>query len=338
MTTTPRITIVGDGQMGLAMADALHSAGAAVTLWGHDPAEVNALARDRVSPRLPDLTLPGPVALTSDLPAACESAELLLSAVPTQFLRPVWSTLAGTLDPDLPIVSASKGVELKTLLTPTRIIASALSESDGRRPLAALSGPTIAAELARRLPATMVAASAYPDLAERTQRLLDVPWLRVYASDDPLGVEIAGAVKNVIAIAAGVVDGLNLGANAKSALLARGLAEIARLGARLGARPDTFFGVAGVGDLATTCFSPEGRNRSCGEALGQGESLDDYTARTKSVVEGVATTKAVTAWSIRLGVDMPITHAVHAVLFENTPPRDAIGLLMNRPVGEERLV
>ena len=342
MTTTPRITIVGDGQMGLAMADALHTAGAAVTLWGHDPAEVNALARDRVSPRLPDLTLPEPVALTSDLPAACDGAELLLSAVPTQFLRPVWATLAGALPEDLPIVSASKGVELKTLLTPTRIIASALAdaaeEPDGRRPLAALSGPTIAAELARRLPATMVAASAHPDLAERVQTLLDVPWLRVYASDDPLGVEIAGAVKNVIALAAGVVDGLNLGANAKSALLARGLAEITRLGARLGARPDTFFGVAGVGDLATTCFSPEGRNRACGEALGKGETLDAYLERTSDVVEGVATTKAVTAWSIRVGVDMPITHAVHAVLFENTPPKDAIGMLMNRPAGEERLV
>jgi len=338
MTTPPRITVVGDGQMGLAMADALHTAGASVALWGHDPAEIDALAGSRTSPRLPALTLPESVELSTDLAAACDGADLLLSAVPTQFLRPVWSPLAGKLPDDLHIVSASQGVELKTLLTPTRIIASALNEPESARPLAALSGPTIAAELARRLPATMVAASAHPDLAEETQRLLDVPWLRVYASDDPLGVEIAGAVKNVIAIAAGVVDGLDLGANAKSALLARGLAEIARLGARLGARPDTFFGVAGVGDLATTCFSPEGRNRSCGEALGKGEKLDDYLERTTDVVEGVATTKAVTAWSIRLGVDMPITHAVHAVLFENTPPKDAIGLLMNRPVGEERLV
>lgn len=336
--TNPRTVILGDGQMALVAADALITQGASVVLWSHDADALRALAESRTSPRLEGFTLPESVETNPDINAALTNADLVLSAIPTQFLRPVWSPLKGTLAEGVPIVSVAKGVELKTLLTPTRIIADALDEPDEARPLAALSGPTIAHELAQRLPATMVAASAHAHLAEQVQSLFGAPWLRIYASDDPLGVEIAGAVKNVIALAAGICDGLKLGSNAKSALLSRGLAEIARLGARAGAKPDTFFGVAGVGDLATTCFSPYGRNRSCGEALGSGESLDDYLARTGSVVEGVPTTKAVTAWSIRLGVDMPITHAVHAVLFENITPREAIGLLMERPVGEERLV
>jgi len=336
--TTPRIAILGDGQMALVAADALIEQGASVVLWSHDAPALADLARTRRSPRLENFTLPEPVETQPDATAAILNADLILSAVPTQFLRPVWTPLAGQLAQNIPVVSVAKGVEVKTLLTPTRVIADAMGEAEDARPLAALSGPTIAHELALRLPATMVAASAHADLAERVQGLFGAPWLRIYASDDPRGVEIAGAVKNVIALAAGVVDGLDLGSNAKSALLSRGLAEIARLGATLGAKPETFFGVAGVGDLATTCFSPFGRNRSCGEALGKGESLDDYLAREDCVVEGVPTTKAVTAWSIRLGVDMPITHAVHAILFEEMAPRDAIGLLMERPVGEERLV
>jgi glycerol-3-phosphate dehydrogenase (NAD(P)+) len=332
------ITILGDGQMALVASDALACAGAKCRLWSHDAEALAELGKTRRSPRLESFTLDASVETEPDIEKAVRDADLVLSAIPTPFLRDVWAPLAGKLDAELPVVSVTKGVEVRTLLTPTQIIADALAEETDRRPLAVLSGPTIAAELAERKPATMVAASAHHDLAETVQRLFNTPWLRIYTSDDPLGVEIAGAVKNVIAIAAGAVDGLDLGANAKSALLARGLAEIARLGAKLGAKPDTFWGVAGVGDLATTCFSPHGRNRSCGEALGKGQTLDEYLASTSSVVEGVKTTKSVTAWSIRLGVDMPITHAVHAVLFESVPPKEAIGMLMNRPVGEERLV
>ena len=331
-------TILGDGQMALVAADALAATGWDIRIWGHDAGDLAALGAERTSPRLPGFTLPPAVTTEPDLAAAVEGASLIVSAIPTQFLRGVWSRLVKTIPADVAVVSVSKGVELQTLLTPTRAIADALGEAEDARPYAALSGPTIAHELMEHKPATMVAASAHSYLAERTQRAFGAPWMRIYASDDPLGVEIAGAVKNIIAIAAGVVDGLGLGSNAKSALLSRGLAELTRFGAALGARPDTFFGIAGVGDLATTCFSPHGRNRSCGEALGSGEPLDDYLERTQSVVEGVATTRAVTAWSIRLGVDMPITHAVHAVLFENTPPEDAIGMLMDRPVGHERLV
>jgi glycerol-3-phosphate dehydrogenase (NAD(P)+) len=337
-TTRTRVAILGDGQMALAAADALAFTGAQCVVWSHDAEALESLDRTRRSPRLEDFTLDESVSTEPDLEQAVAGADLILSAIPTPYLRQVWTPLADKIDRAVPVVSVTKGIEIKTLLTPTQIVADALAEASDARPYAVLSGPTIAAELARRLPATMIAASASRDLAEHVQALFAAPWLRVYTSDDPLGVEIAGAVKNVIAIAAGAIDGLDLGVNAKSALLARGLAEIARLGARVGATPETFFGVAGVGDLATTCFSPHGRNRTCGEALGRGESLDDYLARTSSVVEGVKTTRAVTAWSIRLGVDMPITHAVHAVLFENVPPKEAIQMLMTRPVGEERLV
>jgi glycerol-3-phosphate dehydrogenase (NAD(P)+) len=203
--------------------------------------------------------------------------------------------------------------------------------------VAVLSGPTIAAELARRLPATMVAAAADPALAERVQRTFAMPWLRIYTNGDVMGVEIAGAAKNVVALAAGMVDGMELGSNAKSALLARGLAEIVRLGTALGARPETFFGIAGVGDLATTCFSPEGRNRSCGEALGRGEPLAQYLARTNSVVEGLATAHAILALAGRHGVEMPIVRAVESIVFHGKRPSDAIRDLMGREAGAERV-
>jgi len=200
-----------------------------------------------------------------------------------------------------------------------------------------LSGPTIAAELAKRLPATMVAAADDITTAARVQELFGASWMRIYRLDDLVGVEIAGATKNVIALAAGMIDGLQLGFNAKSALLSRGLAEIARLGAAMGARVDTFFGVAGVGDLATTCFCPEGRNRTCGERLGRGETLDSILESTSSVVEGVATTRSVAQLAADRGVDMPITAAVQEVLFNKLSPRDAIPTLMTREPKAEKI-
>jgi glycerol-3-phosphate dehydrogenase (NAD(P)+) len=228
------------------------------------------------------------------------------------------------------IVSVTKGIENRTLLRPTQVIADAIgggaaelrSATAPPITLCALSGPSIAAELARRMPASLVAASDDQGCACLVQDYLHVPWLRVYRNDDVLGVEMAGATKNVIALAAGMIDGLEAGANAKSALLARGLAEIARLGVAMGAKLDTFFGVAGVGDLATTCFSPEGRNRTCGERLARGETL-----QTKSVME----------LAQRHRVDMPITQAVHAILFEGLSPQNAIRELMSRQLKAEHV-
>jgi glycerol-3-phosphate dehydrogenase (NAD(P)+) len=234
-------------------------------------------------------------------------------------------------------------VENDTLLRPTQIIADVMQgpggdDPDGPpRPLACLSGPTIATELVRRLPATMTAASDDPEFAARVQALFSSSWMRVYTNPDLLGVELAGATKNVIAIAAGIIDGLHAGYNAKSALLARGLAEIARLGSAMGASRETFFGVAGVGDLATTCFCPEGRNRSCGEALGKGQTLEAYLESIPFVVEGVATSRSVSDLARKYRVDMPITQAVQSVLFEKLDPLKAISMLMSRELKGEQI-
>ena len=331
---TERIAIVGDGQMGLVLAEQLAHVGTEVTLWGRDRARVDELAATRRSERrLPGFVLPDAVGVTADDAALFDGATLAINCIPTQFIRPIWQRLGKTSPPaDLPVVSVSKGIENETLLRPTQVIADATGDDPAKpaRPLCALSGPTIATELAEHKPATLVAASVSSALAHRVQDLMTAPWVRIYRNDDLIGVEIAGAGKNVVALAAGMIDGLEAGFNAKSALLARGLAEIARLGAAMGARTDTFFGVAGVGDLATTCFCPHGRNRTCGERLGRGESLDSILASSASVVEGVATTRSVTQLATAHSVDMPITSAVHEILFGGLAPRDAIASLMQR--------
>lgn len=350
-----RITILGLGQMGLVCSTMLHDAAKAaaagspsggqpspveIILWGHSEEEAGALAQTRTSARLPGFELPDAVRVARSDADALIGASLIVSAIPVQFMRSAWERLRPYVGPPeaTAVVSVAKGVENNTLLRPTQIIAQVLADDpDARpRPIGVLSGPTIAAELARCLPATMVAASDHPGFAARLQATFSTSWLRVYTNEDTLGVELAGATKNIIAIAAGILDGLDAGNNAKSALLARGLAEIARLGVAMGASRDTFFGIAGVGDLATSCFSPEGRNRSCGEALGRGTSLKDYLANSKSVVEGVATTRSVRELAHRQRVEMPIVEAVHAVLFEALDPIDGIGRLMSRGLKSER--
>lgn len=332
-----RVAIVGEGQMGLVIAAMLASRGTPVRLWGPFPEAVEALARTRTSARLEALRLDAAVEVTADGRRALADATLVVNAIPTQFVRPAWAPLAGALAPGVPVVSVTKGIEEGTLLRPSEILAQVVAPGRAAPPLAVLSGPTIAAELARRLPATMVSASEDAELALRVQRAFGMPWLRIYTNDDIVGVEIAGAAKNVVALAAGMIDGLEMGSNAKSALLARGLAEIVRLGTALGARPETFFGIAGVGDLATTCFSPEGRNRSCGEAIGRGEPLDAYLRRTSSVVEGVATAHAILALATRHGVEMPIVRAVESILFHGKHPKEAIRDLMGREARAERV-
>ncbi len=337
-----RVTILGCGQMGLVCAGMLTARGRAspapiVTIWGHAEDEVAELSQLRRSTRLPDFELDPAVRVALDDASALRDAQLIVSAVPVQHTRSAWARLRPHIPAGAGVVSVAKGIENKTLLRPTQIIAEALGDDpDGRpRPLGCLSGPTIATELARCLPATMIAASDDPAFADLIQRLFTTSWMRIYTKPDLLGVELAGATKNVIAIAAGVLDGLQAGANAKSALLARGLAEITRLGVAMGASPDTFFGIAGVGDLATTCFSPHGRNRSCGEALGRGARLDEYIESSPYVVEGVATTRAVVALAEKYRVEMPITEAVHRVLFEGLDPLEAIGRLMSRGMKDE---
>lgn len=334
-----RIVILGDGQMSLVLADALAFNRVPVRIWSPFAADAATLQTERFSPRLAGFRLPDGVEVTSSDESIFADAAMVISAIPTQFLRSVWDRLCQPYGDAAasPIVSVTKGIENGTGLRPTQVIADALALPDTDPRLCVLSGPSVAAELARRLPASLVAAAFDSRLATRLQDLFKGTWLRIYSLDDVIGVEVAGATKNVIALAAGIIDGVKAGDNAKSALLARGLAEIARLGAAMGARVETFFGVAGVGDLATTCFSPEGRNRTCGERLGRGEKLEDVLASMKSVVEGVPTTRSLVELATRLKVEMPITRAVHAILFESLAPGDAIRGLMGREQKAERV-
>jgi len=326
------IAIIGDGAMATVCAKLLTANGHPVRLWSAFALQAEQLAAERENRRfLPGVAIPEAVQITADDAEAFAGAAWAVSAVPTQFIRGVWARLKGRYPAGLPICSVAKGIENDTLLRPTQVLAEVLTGSaDSAGPLAAISGPCIAPEVAAGQPTTVVAASTQPQLARRVQQLFTAPSLRVYTNADLLGVEIAAATKNVIAIAAGILDGLAAGDNAKAALLTRGLAEITRLGVAMGGRRETFAGLAGLGDLVTTCVSPHGRNRSLGEAIGKGKTLAEALAATASVVEGVATTTSVLALASRHGVEMPITRAVGEVLFAGKAPREAIADLMTR--------
>jgi glycerol-3-phosphate dehydrogenase (NAD(P)+) len=332
-----RIGIIGDGAMGTLCAIILSEAGHDVRLWSAFPDAAERLARTRENARFfPGFRLPEGVEVTGDDAEALAGADLAVSAVPTQFVRRVWRRLAPHCPAALPVCSVAKGIENDTLLRPTQVLADVLGRRHGAGgPLAALSGPCIAPEVARKLPATVTVAADAPGLARRVQQGFARPYFRVYTNDDLVGVETAGAVKNVIAIAAGILDGLEAGHNAKAALLTRGLAEITRLGVAMGARAETFAGLAGMGDLVTTCFSPVGRNRSFGEAVGRGRTPAEAQAATASVVEGVATTISAVALAGRHRVEVPIMRAVHDVLFGGVAPREAVHQLMTRPLKAE---
>ena len=335
MKDASSIVVAGDGQMGLVMASIALEAGAtSVTVWGPFSDQVKKLAQTRVSDRLPGWVVPEGISFSDD-PAIFSGAEITVNAIPTQFIRSTWSRIAPHLDADVLGGSTAKGLESDTGKRPSEILVEA-TERPGLAE-ATISGPTIASELMQRLPAVMLAASPDPLQAARAHDVFGTKWLRIYESDDLIGVELAGALKNVIALAAGMCDGLGLGFNAKSALLARGLAEMSRFGIAAGAKRETFFGVAGVGDLATTCFSPDGRNRSCGEAIGKGASLDEYIAESRCVVEGVPTVSSVLRQAEAYEIDMPITRAIGRILFDSVSPKAAIAELMQRPATDEGL-
>lgn len=336
------IAIIGDGGMGTVMSMLLCDKGIAVRMWGYDReqlAQIKALRENKKF--LPGYSLPESLEFEPDDARIMASADLIVSAVPCQFMRRVWTRLRDHVPEGVPIVSVAKGIENDTLLRPTQILAEILPSSPkskkqgGREKLAVLSGPTIADELARKLPATACAASADEALAEQVQRTFSVPWFRVYTNTDVVGVELAGAMKNIIAIAAGIIDGTGAGDNAKAALLTRGLAEITRLGIAMGASPQTFSGLTGLGDLVTTCISPTGRNRSFGERIGKGQTVEQAQHANESVVEGIATCKSVVALARRHSIEMPITQAVYEVLFENKPVQKAITDLMKRQLRAE---
>ncbi len=328
-----KITVLGSGAMATACSVLLaeHKA-QEVALWGHNPAHVEEMCRYRENRRLlPGVPIPDRVAITADIRTAVADSDLLVMAIPTRYLRATLSELAPFLDADRPVVSVAKGLEVDTFMRPSEVIADIL----GSRAVVALGGPSHAEEIARRLPASVVAASGDVVLARRVQEIFTTDRFRVYTNPDIIGVELGGALKNVIAIAAGICDGLGYGDNAKSALMTRGLVEMTRFGTALGAERKTFYGLAGMGDLITTCVSPYGRNRRVGERLGQGESLADIESSMEAVAEGVTTTRSVFELAEQRGIEMPITNEVYQVLFEGKSPEEATNALMMRPLREE---
>lgn len=331
-----KATVIGTGAMGTVMAQILAANNVNVALLGRRSELVERLlvARENTE-HLPGVRLPERVYPTVDARRALSHTELVISTTPCQHLREAWGVYGAYLPPRTPVCSASKGIEAGTLLRPSEVIAACVRDA---APLAVLSGPSVAPEVARCLPATVVVACADDAVGAMVRDALSTTWFRVYTSRDVLGVEVAGAMKNVIAIAAGILDGLHAGDNAKAALLTRGLVEMTRLGVRLGANPETFVGLAGIGDLITTCVSPLGRNRTAGEQISLGKSLEDVVRESRSVIEGVPTTRAVLELAARVGVELPITQAVAAVLFEGKPPLAALSELMSRPhKAEQRL-
>jgi glycerol-3-phosphate dehydrogenase (NAD(P)+) len=303
-----------------------------VRVWARSEEHAREIREHRENRRLlPGIRVPESICVTADILEAVRSADLLIVAIPTRYLRDTLSGLAPHLTQNRPVVSVVKGLENDTFLRPSEIITEVL----GSRAVVALGGPSHAEEIARRLPATVVAASGDLALARRVQQMFSTDRFRVYTNPDLIGVELAGALKNVIAIAAGICDGLGFGDNAKSALMTRGIVEMTRFGVALGAEAATFNGLAGIGDLITTCISPYGRNRLVGERLGRGESLEAILASMEAVAEGINTTHSVFDLSEQRGIEMPITAEVHAALFEGKSPEAATRELMMRPPREE---
>ena len=329
------VSIIGDGGMGTVLGMLLCEKNIPVRIWGYDREQLAQIEKERENKKfLPGHKLPENLIFEPDDKRIMPGADIIISAVPCQFIRPVWARLKDYVPESVPIISVAKGIENQTLQRPTQILAEILCLTDNNR-LAVLSGPTIADELASKLPATACAASCNEKLAKKVQATFSTDWLRVYTNTDIVGVELAGAMKNIIAIAAGIIDGTGAGNNAKAALVTRGLAEITRLGIACGAQKHTFAGLTGLGDLVTTCISPQGRNRSFGERIGKGQTVEQAQKATESVVEGIATCKSVVELAGQLNVEIPITQAIYDVIFLKKSLQAAIKQLMKRQLKAE---
>jgi len=329
-----RVSVIGAGTWGATLADLLARQGHAVTLWEFFPAAADALRAGRKLPVLPQLKLHDAVRVTSDLNEALDGARVAVSAVPSEFVRNTWRAVqkSGAWPRDAWVVSVTKGIENETFKRMSEVIVDELPAAQRR--VAALTGPSHAEEVAGGLPTAIVAAGPAA-LAAKTQQIFTTDNFRVYTSDDLIGVEIGGAVKNIYAVACGIADGLGLGDNTKAAVMTRGLNEMARLGVALGAKGATFFGLAGVGDLIVTCGSRHSRNRSVGEKIGRGMTLRDALAEMKMVAEGVPAAQSVHALAWRLKVDMPIVNEIYHCLFEGKSAKESLRDLMVRPVSAE---
>jgi glycerol-3-phosphate dehydrogenase (NAD(P)+) len=328
-----KCAVIGAGAWGTALATLLADNGHPTVVWAYEPDVAEAINAAHANPRfLPGVQLHPELRATADHATSVVEAELIVYATPSHVLRDVSSSARAWMSPNATLVVATKGIERERLALMTDVIA----EEFPGHPVVALSGPSFASEVAARQPTAIVAASTDEAAARRAQEALSSPSFRVYTHDDVIGAELAGALKNVMAVATGISDGLELGYNARAALITRGLAEIMRLGTKLGARPFTFAGLAGVGDLVLTCTGALSRNRAVGLEIGRGASLSEVLAGRETVAEGVITTESAKALAEREGVEMPIVNAVHRVLFERQPARWALVELMTRGLrGEE---
>lgn len=336
MRSARPVVVIGGGSWGTALANHLATEGVPTLIWAREPEVVESITMRRENAVfLPDVRLDERLSATDDLAAAVQGADTILSAVPTQHVRSVWSDVADELGTDATVVTVSKGIEIDTLRTPSTILAESLGLGSSGR-IVALSGPSFAREVAARHPTAVVAAGTDPERTRTVQELFSSEVFRVYGSSDVVGVELGGALKNVIALAAGIVEGLRFGHNTMAALMTRGLAEISRLGVALGGDPFTFAGLSGMGDLVLTCTGGLSRNRTVGVELGRGRSLDDVVSEMQMVAEGVKTTKAARQLSRSVGVEMPICDQMYEVLYEGKPASDVARDLMVRPLRDEQ--
>lgn len=333
MPSPPTTAVIGAGSWGTALAQLLAEKGGPVRLWVFEPELYHILCRDRENAAfLPGVPLSPRLAYTQEFAAALEGAAVAVMAVPSHVFREVLRDAKNHLPPQSILVSATKGVEIATTLTMEGVVRE---EVGPQAAYAVLSGPSFAREVAQKQPTAVTVASRQREGARLLQRLFSTPYFRVYTSYDVTGVELGGSLKNIFAIGAGILEGMGLGDNPKAALITRGLAEMTRLGVRLGANPMTLSGLAGLGDLVLTCTSRQSRNYQVGLKLGQGQSLAQILAGMHMVAEGVKTSQAVYELAQRLGVDMPLVEAVHRTLYENFPPKEAIRKLMSRELKDE---
>ena len=326
------ITVLGDGGWGTTLALLLCGKGYPVSLWGAFKDYSKLMDKTRLNPKfLPGIKIPRDIDITSDIKSAVSDREIIVLAIPSQYTRAVLKQIKGNFARKTIFLSVTKGIEIKSSKRISEIIHSTL----GPVKFAVLSGPTIAQEVAKGIPTTAVAASYNKEIRKKIQEIFSTERFRVYTNPDVVGVELGGSLKNVIAIACGVSDGLGFGTNTKAAILSRGLAEISRLGQAMGAKLETFSGISGLGDLVTTCISTQSRNRFVGEQIGRGKTLKQVCAHMQMVAEGVATAKSAYALSLKYKVDMPITKEVYRLLYFNKSPRQVVKDLMTRKSKEE---
>ena len=330
-----KVAVLGAGSWGTTLAVLLAEKGFQIGLWSHREESASELERSRQNSRyLPGVRFPDNLRVSSGISRVVDGSGMIVTAVPSQALRETVSLLGETSLDNQIIVNVAKGIELDTGKRLSEVIHEELPDVSPQR-IAVLYGPSHAEEVSQKQPTTVVAASSSPETARKVQEVFHTSSFRVYVNTDIVGVEVAGSVKNIIAIAAGISDGLGYGDNAKAAIITRGLAEMSRLAVSLGGDPMTVSGLSGIGDLVVTCLSRHSRNRYLGEQIGKGMRLSEVVSQMKMVAEGVPTTKAVAVLSRRKGVDMPITAAVHDMLFEDKPAEQAILDLMTREPKKE---